>query len=1385
MKKWFVLLLIMALCCAPLSEGLCAAIDDEIGIVGATDAALTVQEEGGEAADSGDEAALDDEAVPEDDEVDLGRDDDAAGSEAPDSVPQAPAEAPFTSGYGRIAVESADVYAALGDAEPFAVLTLDDVALAVALDEDAHCLNIAFNSARGVVTGYVDAVAIQPLTDEELDAFMNGVAQNVEALYMDDINFPLATLDCRFCDEQTDTTTQKPTEVGDITDPEADDDGTEPQENVDQPIKQTEVETDTPESLESAPEKQTAVDDTVVENPVPDTQAQAETPVAQQQSEASDVSPKVEAPVSQPQGTAPAASASSQSAANAAQPAQTPEATDPGEYAVAAAETAVAPTDFSLPSSLTLGLKEKYALLTPVLVPANSITTFVWRSKNPKIVTVDAATGALVAKAKGTTYVYATSDNGIERKCKVTVKKAPSKITLNVTSLVLVGGGQTYKLTHKLEKSNTASTIYYTSSNPGVVSVSANGLLTTGTPGAATITARTFNKKKATCTVKVLDPSVPQPVKIQLDATELTIGVQQKVNLNPVMLTSDGSTINGTDYTVTSSDSKKLKVTAKGVITAVKTGKYTVTVTAYNGVTAKCSVRVVKAPSKVAVSPSKPIVGVGQSKKLTVSFPKGGVGTYTFKSSKTSVCTVDADGKITGVAEGSAVITVKTHNGKTAKAKVTVTKSPDYVSLNADYTLEYDELTGKYETVYRKTLDPGQTFQLKYDVQYGTSGEIERYESKNTAVATVSSKGMITAVSPGTAEIVAYATGGSKTVCKVTVTGTPAAQLAFSASEASVRVGQSVAIPALTGTYIDAATLEKATYVSGNTGIFTVAYSEADAEWQITGVSTGSAKLTATASGGVAQLSVTVLPAAAASTQIHFEDSVVYLAVGESWTPTVFDEYDVAVKATFASDNRGVAGVNDSGMITALAAGDATITATAGDMTASTKVSVRADLATVTINPDQLTLSVGARSKLTAKVNGNSTANVSWSSSDTAVATVSASGVVIGRKAGTATVTATSYGGGKATCEVSVKSAPSTVSIEPASITARMDEGGKQLSWSFGNSAEYSEVTFKSSDTSVATVDEKGYVTFKGIGVAKVSLTTANGLVATIEVTVTTRKPVSTTPTYRLFAAYEYNKSGVSGYLPFTANNAKSVASVFGRSSIGGLTYSTKVMGNPSKTALLSGISDYFSGTTDIDVSIIYLCSHGHMTKGYGGYRMSLPGYNNNTSNANYYITSSEIMNCVSRIRGNVILIIDSCYSGAFLQDASSTLKALNGRVAVMTAASDTRATFYNVKSTSKSVDFFTFFLLKGLGYNERDKWWNMNAAGDKGAYPGYLAADMAGNNDGIVTVREFYRYASKSIASNIPNYMKKSWYWGDRTRVQVTRFYEGNLGDLIIYKAK
>lgn len=1029
-------------------------------------------------------APVGDEAVQEV-EVTLG-DGEQSAEQAPSEAQTPPDEtiaAPYTSGYGAVVAEKAGVYAAPADAQPVIELASGDVVLAVEQDAATQRLKVAFDTERGAIVGWMDAAVLQPLTSDALSAALDAIATNVRACYQDDINLPLPTLACRFIEAE-------PEPAPDVT------------QTGPAPVEAVSVDTST-------------------EDPVTEPVTEPVTaPVAETVTE----------PVAEPEAIdLPAEETSTQAA----------EVEGEGECAVAASEAAVAPTDFSIPATLTLGVKESYRLLTPTLVPEGSATTFTWRSGKPKIVEVEESTGVLLAKKKGTATIYAKSANGIEKSCVVTVLKAPKAVTLNESTVVLMGGGQAFQLAATLTK-KTGGTVYWSTSDAAVASVSASGLVTSQAPGTAVVTATTFNNKTAKCTVKVLDPSVPQPASIALPAAEFTVGVKQTFAITPTMYGGNGESLGTTEHSLTSSLPKKLRVNADGTLTALKVGNYTVKVTAYNGVSTTTTVHVVKAPRKIALAPAQPILGVGQTRQLTVSFPKGGVGTVSFTSADPGIVAVDGNGYVTGVSVGSAVVTARTHNGKSAKVTVKVIKSPEYVGMNADYSLEYNQLTTTYTSAYTKTLNPGESFQLSCEVEYGAAGDVASYESGNPAVATVSSSGLITAVAPGEANIVVTTTGGAKTLCRVTVTGGEPAAMWYEAAEITLTVGASTAPPALASSTVPADVLATATFASGNSGILTVSQSETGA-WTITGVAPGETTLTATAREATACIKVTVLPAV----------------------------------------------------------------------------------------------------------------------------------------------------------------------------------------------------------------------------------------------------PTATTPTFRLFAAYEYFNLDVKGYLPFTENNAKSVASVFENSSVSGLTYTTKVMGNPTKTALLTGISRFFAGTTDVDVSIVYLCSHGHMTENYDGYRMSLPGYDDSPSNANYYMTSQEIFNCVSRINGNVILILDSCYSGAFLQDMSGQLAAQGGRIAVLTAASDTRATYYNVKKAEKTVDFFTFFLLKGLGYNHRDKWWNSNAAGKRGSYPGFLAADASGNGDGIVTLGEFYDYASKSIAANIPDYMKKSWYWGDKTRVQVPRYYPGNLNDLVIYQPK
>lgn len=123
---------------------------------------------------------------------------------------------------------------------------------------------------------------------------------------------------------------------------------------------------------------------------------------------------------------------------------------------------------------------------------------------------------------------------------------------------------------------------------------------------------------------------------------------------------------------------------------------------------------------------------------------------------------------------------------------------------------------------------------------------------------------------------------------------------------------------------------------------------------------------------------------------------------------------------TWSSSSPAVATVNASGVVTGVSAGTATITATtqSGNFTASSSVTVipvvNVPATGVSVTPATASIAVGGTTPLTATVAPANASNkaVTWSTSSSAVATVSASGVVTGVAAGTATITATTASGG-------------------------------------------------------------------------------------------------------------------------------------------------------------------------------------------------------------------------------------------------------------------------------------------------------------------------------------------------------------------------------------
>ena len=147
-------------------------------------------------------------------------------------------------------------------------------------------------------------------------------------------------------------------------------------------------------------------------------------------------------------------------------------------------------------------------------------------------------------------------------------------------------------------------------------------------------------------------------------------------------------------------------------------------------------------------------------------------------------------------------------------------------------------------------------------------------------------------------------------------------------------------------------------------------------------------------------------------------------------TATVLPENASNKSVTWSSSNENVATVSATGLVTAVANGTATITATAADgsgkkATCAVTVNIPVPATSVTLNQTEATLTAaGATVQLTATVlpENASNKNVTWSSSNESVATVSETGLVTAVANGTATITATAADGTNktATCVVTV-----------------------------------------------------------------------------------------------------------------------------------------------------------------------------------------------------------------------------------------------------------------------------------------------------------------------------------------------------------------------------
>ena len=306
---------------------------------------------------------------------------------------------------------------------------------------------------------------------------------------------------------------------------------------------------------------------------------------------------------------------------------------------------------------------------------------------------------------------------------------------------------------------------------------------------------------------------------------------------------------------------------------------------------------------------------------------------------------------------------------------------------------------------------------------------------------------------------------------------------------------------------------KKVTWKSSNEAVATVA------NGKVTGVKAGEATITVTTDDGgkTATCKVTVSNKEVKVTGVKLNKTATSIFVGDSetLTATITPENATNQKVTWKSSDAAVATVDAAGKVTAVKAGEATITVTTDDggKTATCKVTVSDKEVKVTgvkLNKTATSLLVGGNETLVATILPENATNqkVTWKSSNAAVATVDAAGKVTAVKAGEATITVTTEDGGKtATCKVTVK--PNLVSeITLAALAIYVGESKAVTATVKPDDATNKELTWKSSDESIATVDNTGKVTGKKIGTATITATARDGSGVSGSCTVTVLSPV-------------------------------------------------------------------------------------------------------------------------------------------------------------------------------------------------------------------------------------------------------------------------------------
>lgn len=738
-------------------------------------------------------------------------------------------------------------------------------------------------------------------------------------------------------------------------------------------------------------------------------------------------------------------------------------------------------------------LNTKVQLSARVLPDDAANKTVTWACENRKIAEV-LPNDQLLATVPGFALVTATAEDGSGVSANITIQigRPVTGVSISEPKLTIKVGEMAELKATVVPEDASFPNLSFIVDDSSIAQVFEGGTILGVSPGTTTVSANAtdLNGASATCEVTVIRPvekiaiSAPDSLKVG-ETAALGADVYPSFATVKTLIWSSGNP------SVASVDDS-------GVVSALAAGDAVITAAAADGsgVTGEKKIAVIQPVTSIELTAPYNALSVGS--QMTVSaaaLPSDASDKMVhWSSSDESIAKVDGEGNVTAISPGAVTITATANDGNGALAEMTLT----VIRLVSSIEL----------TAPAIAIDVGSRMKLNATaLPSDASDKSMNWRLSDESIAAVDGDGIVTALTPGAVTVTAMAGDGGGASAALTLTVVRLVKsIELSSPAATVYAGDRIKLSAL-ALPADASN-PNILWSSSDESIAKV-----DKSGNVMAIEPGKVNITATAEdgGGVFETTELTIIKNVASISITAPADTMNVGSQLKLSAQVLPANATNKAIVWSSGDTSIATVDSDGCVKALETGVVAIVAATldGSGVLSVKMlTVVRPVSSISLSAPASSIFVSGQVRLSASVLPSNATNkgIAWSSGDTSIATVDASGNVVAVKPGTVKITAKAIDGSGtfASKELAVIQPVSSISITASTSTVFVAGQLKLTATALPANAANKSVKWSSYDPSIATVDASGNVKALKIGKVKIAATAQDlsGTFAVQEITV-------------------------------------------------------------------------------------------------------------------------------------------------------------------------------------------------------------------------------------------------------------------------------------------